>query len=220
MRAAQRLDDETRTVRADVEAEAASLLAASTAAEYQTYLTRAYGFLAPLERCLLDTSGLEVFLDARRLRKHLLIEHDLQTLGMRTLEVQSIPQCMWIPWFDNPWTALGWAYLVEHSTLSFPTLFRHVASALPGEAAFAATYLKVYSASSDMWRSFCEGVELASRTPENLEQVVAGAQSAYRHFRRWRGLLDGKSLSSPPRDTAAMPALSKPATPQSDVEES
>src|SRR3954464_2635688 len=124
MRAALRLDDETRTVRADVEAESAPLLAATTPPEYQTYLTRAYGFLAPLERCLLDTSGLEGFLDARRLRKHLLIEHDLQTLGMRTLEVQSIPQCMWIPWFDNPWTALGWAYLVEHSTLSFPTLFR------------------------------------------------------------------------------------------------
>jgi len=197
IRAVQRLDDETRQLRVDLEAEAAALLAATTQEQYQRYLVRAFGFISPLERSLLDTSGLAPFFDLRRLRKHVLIEHDLLTLGVKSAEVQSIPQCMWIPWFDNPWTALGWTYLIEHNTLAFPNLFRHVAGVLPGEAAFAATYLKVYGgATSEMWKSFADGLDVAAKTPENLDAIIAGAAAGLRHFRRWRNVLDGKSLST------------------------
>lgn len=201
MRAVDRLDEATRHLQADMEAEAAALLAAKTTDDYQRYLSRIYGFISPLERCLLDTPGLEPFLDHRRLRKHLLIEHDLQTLGMKAVELMSIPQCMWIPWFEDACTALGWAYIFEKNTLSHPNLFRHLATILPGEAAFAATFLKVYaSATGEMWTSFGEGLELASSSLRNRELMVEGALTGYRFFRRWRNTLDGKSVSSPPRE--------------------
>jgi heme oxygenase len=181
-----------------MEAEGASVLEASSVADYQRYLTRSYGFVSPLERCLLDTQGLGPFLDHRRLRKHLLIEHDLQTLGLKPLEIRSIPQCMWIPWFDNPHTALGWAYIIERSTLAHPNLFRHVATIFPGEAAFAATYLKVYAGTTgEMWKKFAEGLDVASSTPRHVDLIVDGAAAGYRHFRRWRNTLDGKTLSAP-----------------------
>jgi heme oxygenase len=106
---------------------------------------------------------------------------------------------MWIPWFEDPWTALGWAFVIERNALSFPRLFTHLASTLPGEAAFAASFLKMYAgATGEMWQSFSAGVELASASPRHLEKMVGGATSAYRSFRRWRNTLDGKNLSSPP----------------------
>lgn len=199
MRVVHRLDEETLPLRGDLEAETASLHDVATQADYQRYLVRWFGFISPLERSLLDTSGLGPYLDTRRLRKHELIEHDLHTLGLRPLDVRSIPQCMWIPWFDNPLSALGWAYLIERNTLAFPNLFRHLANVLPGEAAFAASYLKIYGgATSEMWKSFAENLEVAASSPENLDLIAAGALAGCRHFRRWRSVLDGKSLSNPP----------------------
>ncbi len=197
MRAVQRLEEATRHLRVDLEEESATFLRAETLAGYQRYLTRCFGFISPLERSLLDTSGLAPLLDLRRLRKSALIEHDLLTLGLKAADIHAIPQCMWIPWFDNPWTAIGWAYLIEHSTLGFPILFRHLANVLPGEAAFAATYLKIYGAStSEMWRSFSDALDVAAATPGNLDAMIAGATAGLRHFRRWRNVLDGKSLST------------------------
>ena len=224
MRALQRLDDETSHLRVDADAEASALLGVTTAADYERYLSRAFGFVAPLERCLLDTPGLGLFLDTKRLRKHLLIEHDLQALGLKPLEVQSIPQCMWIPWFEDAWTALGWAFVIERNTLGFPAVFRQLASALPGEAAFAASYLKVYAgATGEMWKSFTNGIEAASTSPAQLDKIVSGAAAGYRSFRRWRSTLDGKSLSSPPNQLADARSFNDEVSPRSSqtaVEES
>lgn len=201
MRAVERLDAATRHLQVEMEVEAAAFLDARTVDDYQRFLSRVYGFVSPLERCLLDTPGLQPFLDHRRLRKHLLIEHDLQTLGMKAVELRSIPQCMWIPWFDDACTALGWAYIVERNSLAYPHLFRHLATVLPGEAAFSATFLKVYNgATAEMWTSFGEGLEVASSNAQRLDRIVDGALAGYRFFRRWRNTLDGKNVSSPPQD--------------------
>ncbi len=221
--AVDRLDEQTRHLHADMEREAAALLSATTAEEYQRYLARTYGFIAPLERCLLDTAGLDPYLDDRRLRKHLLIEHDLQALGLRALELQSIPQCMWIPWFDNPFSALGWAYIIERMTLDHPNLFRHIATTLPGEAAFAASFLKAYAGTThEMWQSFASGIELASAEPGNYELVLDGARAGYRYFKRWRNTIDGKALSGPHTPTGEQAPLAREAedvTPTSVVED-
>jgi heme oxygenase len=217
MRAIERLEIETRQLHGEMDAEVAAVLGARTPAGYQRYLARTYGFVAPLERCLADTPGLAPFLDGRRLLKHLLIEHDLQTLGLKQLEIQSIPQCMWIPWFDNPFVALGWAYIVERTTLEHPNLFRHLASALPGEAAFAASYLKVYAGSThEMWQSFADGLELASSIPHHFDLLREGTRAGYRFFRRWRNTLDGKALSGPQARIAEQ-AEQAPPTPEAPV---
>jgi heme oxygenase len=202
---ADRLDEETRALQPEIDLEVSSLLEATTPEAYRRYLARAYSFIAPLERCLLDTTGLDRYLDVRRFRKHVLLEHDLQNLGLRTLEIQSLPQCMWIPWFEEPHTALGWAYIIERNTLAHPNLFRHLASTMPGEAAFGASFLKCYSgAIGEMWQSFGEGLEAAIAEPRHAELVIAAAKAGYRHFRRWRNTLDGKALSAPhpPEDGA------------------
>ncbi|MBA3457673.1 MAG: biliverdin-producing heme oxygenase [Deltaproteobacteria bacterium] len=190
------LDEETLPLRAESEAELASFYQVATPAEYHRFLGRWYGFIAPLERSVLDTTEIELVIDPRRFGKRLLLEHDLQASGMKLIEIQSLPQCMWIPWFEDVYTALGWAYVVERNAQTFPSLFRHLASTLPGEAAFGATFLKCYaSGSGEMWASFVRGLARARRQQQHLDSVVAGAKAGYRFFRRWRSTLDGKGLS-------------------------
>lgn len=190
------LDEQTSHLRTDAEAELASFYRVTTPEQYYRFLGRSYGFIAPLERSLLDTADIELVLDTRRFGKHRMLEQDLQTAGMKLIEIQSLPQCMWIPWFDDVHTALGWAYVAERSVQTLPSLYRHLASTLPGQAAFGATFLKYYAAGSGaMWSSFVQSVARASSEPEHVEAVIAGAKVGYRFFRRWRSTLDGAALS-------------------------
>jgi heme oxygenase len=191
-----RLSDETRALHKEIEAEGEVLLGEVSLSTYRRYLTRWYGFLFPVERSLADLPQLSRVHDARRLRKHLLIEHDLNALGFKTPDVQALPQCMSVPMFDDVREAVGWAYVIERSTLEHPNLYRQLAGAIPGEMAFASSYLKCYSGSvGEMWRSFGQSIEVAATSPDDADRIIEAARAGYRQFRRWRNTLDGKTLS-------------------------
>ncbi len=145
---------------------------------------------------LSETPGLERFLEPRRLGKHKLIEHDLMALGLKVREVESIPQCMSIPLFETVHDALGWAYLTERSTLMHTQVFHHLASVMPGEVAFAASFLKCYVGSAaEMWRSFGQSMTSACSEPGDLERVLAAARASFVHHRNWH-TYDGGAIAS------------------------
>ena len=190
-----RMAEETRSLQEEADAEVDRLVASASVDGYRSLLVRTYGFVSPLERSLSDTIGVDKFLDPRRLRKHLLLEHDLEALGVKDL--RALPQCMWIPWFDNVLDALGWAYVIERSTLNHPNVFRRLAMTLPGEVAFASSYLKCYFGSvGEMWRSFGEDLSAAVHGADEENKLIDAARAGYRHYRRWRHTLDGKALSA------------------------
>jgi heme oxygenase len=115
---------------------------------------------------------------------------------MKSAEISALPQCMSVPLFDDIQDAVGWLFPIERSTLAHPTLFRQLAAAMPGEVAFASSYLKCYfGAVGEMWRSFGDGVQVAIQRPEDEVRIVTAAKTSYRHFRRWRATLDGRALS-------------------------
>jgi heme oxygenase len=150
--------------------------------------------VAPLERSLADTAGIDQAIDVRRLRKHLLLEHDLQALGVKDL--RTVSQCMSVPWFDSIPTALGWMFFSERSTLAHPHLYRHLAQAIPGDVAFASSYLKCYFGNAgEMWRTFGDDLEVAVKTRAAEDQVLEAAKAAFRHYRRWGSTMEGKALS-------------------------
>jgi len=180
-----RIDAETRELRADGLAQA-RLGDTLSVDRYIRFLSQSYGFVQPLERALLRTRDFERVLDARRMRKHELIARDLDVLGLARGTVETLPQCTAIPWFDDVRDALGWAWVIEHATLAHMGLFHLVARALPGEAAFAATYLKCYfGAVGEMWRSFGEALDDAARTPDQAQRIVDAAKQGLRASRRW-----------------------------------
>lgn len=192
-----RLTEETRVLHKEIEGEGEALLREITVPGYRRYLSRWYGFVFPVERMLADVPGLARLIDPRRVRKHQLLVHDLTALGLKQSDLHALPQCMTVPSIEDGRDALGWAFVIERSTLDHPNLFRKLAGVIPGDMAFASAYLKCYAGSvGEMWRSFGQSLNNAATDPGDADRILDASRAAYRHFRRWRNTLDGKALSA------------------------
>lgn len=151
-------------------------------ADYWRYLTRTIGFVAPVERAIIATAGIEPLMPTSRFHKHELLRRDLLGFRMRTDEIDSLPQCV-VPAFERPEDAIGWAYPIERSTLAHANLYRHLALVMPGDVAFTSSYLKCYlGTSGEAWRSFA----LALDQIADPQRVVEAARAAFRAYREWR----------------------------------
>jgi heme oxygenase len=193
----EQLDDATRSFQTEADAEMRAALADATPGGYRRFLLRVLGFVRSVERALAATPGLERLLDPRRLRKHLLLEADLQTLGVSRVELGRIPVCITVPLFDEPYGALGWAYVVEHSTLLHSELYRYLGLRIPGEIAFASSYLKCYfGAVGEMWRSFADSLETAAAgAPHHASWIVDAAAAGFHQQLHWWNTLDDEVVS-------------------------
>ena len=189
-----------------------TLPGAVTPAGYRSYLTRMYGFVLSVELSILNTPRIERHLDIRRFKKRELLRRDLMTLGMTSRQLASIPLCS-VPLFGTPEEALGWAYPIERSTLRPGAMFRHFASAIPGEVAFASSYLKCYlGLIGEMWRSFGHALESFEDNQVRTVLVIDSARSAFRSYRSWRVMHDQRrSTDSPPstRHASSSPTASR-----------
>ena len=94
-----------------------------------------------------------------------------------------------MPLFNSPEEALGWAYVVERSTLAHANLFRHLAQVMPGDVAFTSAYLKCYfGAVGENWKAFGTSLSSVATTVEKEDRLVDAAKSAFRLYRMWRHL--------------------------------
>ncbi len=190
MRLIERVTAETDAFHAEADEDTLVLFGPVTAADYQRFLVRSYGFVHPLEVAINATPDLSRFADLRRFHKHQLIRRDLEFFRMSADEIDRIPQCR-IPLFSTPEEALGWAFVVERGTLAHTSLFRHLATAIPGDVAFASTYLKCYfGAVGENWRWFGESLDAAASSPAKADRLVDAARTAFRIHRSWRRIQD------------------------------
>jgi heme oxygenase len=177
-----------------------ALLGAVTPVGYRSYLTRTYGFVRPIERAIQSTPGIERYTDVRRFQKHELLRRDLMTLRMTAEQIGALPLCS-VPLFETPEEAFGWAHLIERSVLRHGELFRHLASTIPGEVAFASSYLKCYVGRvGEMWRSWGQTLGAFEGDRDSTERVIDAARAAARCYRSWRflhGQREGVAVSSP-----------------------
>lgn len=182
MRLVDRLQAETSSLHADVDTELTSQPISARA--YQRFLARTYGFVAPLERSISTTPSIEKYVDLRRFNKEELLRRDLLALHYTTHQIDSLPQCS-VPLFNTAAEALGWAYFVERSTLVHGAAFRAVASHIPGEVAFASSYLKCYfGAVGEMWRAFSESLDQIDADGEG-DLVLEAARTSFKFYERW-----------------------------------
>jgi heme oxygenase len=190
MRLVDRLGRETEAFHDVTDQEVLRQLGPVTAEGYHRYLLQMYGFICPLERSIANTPEIEQYVDLRRFQKHELLRRDLSAFHTSSDEIRRVPQCA-VPWFKTPEEALGWAYPIERSTLRHGDLFRHLARAIPGEVAFASSYLKCYlGAAGETWRSFGCALDAFSGDPRRVQQVIGAAKAAFHCLRAWRFLHD------------------------------
>lgn len=151
---------------------------------YQRYLARTYGFVAPVERSITTTPDIESFVDLRRFNKEELLRHDLLALHYTRKAIDSLPQCS-IPLFRTAPEALGWAYFLERSTRSNNATYRVLATEIPGEIAFASSYIKCYfGAVGEMWTAFELALDLVPQS--EAATVIDSALAAFRAHDRWQ----------------------------------
>jgi heme oxygenase len=193
----ERLHAETETFHDEADEDAHQLFGRIAVADYWRFLARTYGFVLPVELAILAAPRVGGVLDVRRFHKHHLLRQDLLGLGMRPEEIEQLPRCA-VPVLDGPDEALGWAFLIERTTLGHTKLFHHLATVMPGEVAFTSTYLKCYfGAVGEMWRSFGNALDGVSE-PSRANTVVEAAKTAFRVLRAWRRNRDFES--EPPSD--------------------
>jgi heme oxygenase len=173
--------------------------------DYRHYLTRMYGFVLPVERAILASPGIERFVEPARFHKHELLRRDLGGLRLSAEQIGMLLLAT-VPVLETPEAALGWAYLIERSTLQHGDLYRHLARALPGDIAFSSNYLKCYvGLVGEMWRAFGFALEPLNRDLARREQLIEGAKAAFAAFGEWRRLHDR---------LAGIPAARPPAEPE------
>jgi heme oxygenase len=193
-----RLDAETGPLRLEVDADVRHVFEVLSPAEYQRFLALTLGFVEPVERALGRVPGLARVVDVRRLRKHELLWRDLESLGLKSSTIAALPRCGTLPALDSVHQALGWAYVIEHSTLAHSELFLRLAGDLPGIAAFASSYLKCYfGAVGEAWRSFGTALEAAVETPAQANELVGAAVALCREHWSWQHRLEDAEAVAP-----------------------
>lgn len=164
-----------------------------SSSDYRRYLTRMYGFVLPVERSIRSTPRIGSYIDVRRFQKHELLRRDLMAHRMTPQQIETIALCA-VPVFDTPEEAFGWAFLIERNTLHHAELFHRLASTNPGDAAFAASYLKCYyGVVGEMWKNFRHAMEAFQATRERWERLLAAKKAALRCYESWRLLHDRRS---------------------------
>jgi heme oxygenase len=181
----EQLHTETEAFHAEADEDALQLLGAVGVADYWRFLIRTYGFVVPVERAIVQAPDVGDVVDVRRFHKHNLLRQDLLELGMQPREIDRLPQCP-VPKLELAEDALGWAYVIERSTLGHSNLFRHLGMVMPGQMAFTSAYLKCYfGAIGEMWRSFGVALDRFAE-PRRSHRVIEAAKAAFHALGSWR----------------------------------
>ena len=152
--------------------------------------------MAPVERAIAGVRGIDRVIDPRRFRKNDMLRIDLMASRFTAEAIDALPQCS-VPAFDRPEEALAWAYPIERSTLGHTNLYRHLATKLPGEVAFASSYLKCYfGLVGESWRSYGDALDAVADSDIKAQRVVECARCAFRAWRSWRLAQDEHLLES------------------------
>ena len=155
-----------------------------TVDEYRRFLSSMFGFIEPIERQIHATRELAQFLDPARLRKAELLRRDLLALKLTAEQIDQLARCP-IPILEDSFVALGWAYVVERSTLMNNTIYIAYAMSLPGEMLFASNYLKCYAGVvGEMWQRFGDTIGAAEQQG-GASRVITAAKTAAHFLREW-----------------------------------
>ncbi len=192
-----RLSTETQLEHLDADDELERLLAEPNALAYRGWLVRQLGFHVPVEAALEATPHLTGIVGVRPRTKVGRLRSDLLALGIEPEQIAKIPPCPSVPTqFHSLARALGWMYVGERWTLQFYNVYRQLARALPGEVAFASSYLKCYEGNAGvMWRAFVAAVDASCTSEAAVIELVAGAHDGFRALRKYQPIARASAVA-------------------------
>lgn len=183
----ERLRERTEPLHRRLEAESPLFSAGADERTYARYLTKLWGFHAPVERDLAKIKKLEragLPLDERR--KCPALAADLQALGHSRSSVLSLPHCTFSPRLVDVPSALGCLYVLEGATLGGQVVFRELSRTLPDTMDIASRYLRIYgSETGARWRQFTDVLARFAGTPREEARVLDTACDTFAAIRRW-----------------------------------
>jgi heme oxygenase len=180
-----RLEIETHVHTPSADADRLVLFDDSSVPAYRQFLSRVYGFEAPVEEALARTNGLDPQIATLHAFTQLL-HADLRVLGLTDPQIGRLARCA-VPELKSPAPALGWLYVLERNTLLHGLIRRHVARRIPKEMASAVSYLSMYEGKPGT-RCRTLGTVLdsfARHTAFVPGQIVSAAHEAFRTQRHW-----------------------------------
>jgi heme oxygenase len=185
-----RLDEEMRAHQVDADGDTELLFRPDAQpAHYLLYLTRLYGFVAPLECALEMTPGIDRMIDLRDRAKAKHIVTDLLSLGLRPAALAEMPMCLTVPQFRGVAEAVGWMYVIERQTLMHGILRRHLATCMPCNTVAATTFLGNYDGvTGERWRELGALIDtIAAPSYAIADRIVQATAEGYVCMRRWSG---------------------------------
>lgn len=200
----ERLRERTEPLHRRLEAESQLLSPGADERTYARYLTKLWGFHAPVERDLAKIKKLaRVGLPLDERRKCPALAADLQALGHSRAGVLSLPRCAFSPRLVDVPSALGCMYVLEGATLGGQVVFHELSRTLPDTMQTASRYLRIYgSETGARWRQFTAGLGRFSGTPREEARVLDTACDTFAAVRRWfaerPGLHDERTCGGAP----------------------
>lgn len=153
---------------------------------YKRLLQAYYGFYAPMEAALYDSSLIPEGYDSVLRAKTPTLLGDLRALGLNDDAINALPRCNQISAFDTPAACLGALYVLEGATLGGQVLRREMARRLAVNANNGGAFLDVYGAETGRrWKDF---LEYLSRLPLDAcakQHAVDAARSTFSGFEQW-----------------------------------
>jgi heme oxygenase len=179
-----RLKRETQGLRASAdEGRLEPIRTTPTLAGYTTFLSRVYGFEAPIEAAFAATGELGQLIDLRWRPQIRLLRSDLMALGI--VDPTRLPATP-VPRFATASEALGWMYVVDQTAVLNGQLHRHFARSLPDHLAGAACYLTgVHRLAGTRLDDLGSILDAHATRPEIATKIVDAACTAFRRQRLW-----------------------------------
>lgn len=165
----------------------------ATEATYARYLTKMYGFHAPLEaafarHAVLEASG---FRAAQR-TKRAWLEHDLAALG---IDASPPPLCTDVPVLGNLRRAIGVAYVIEGSTLGGRFILTKMKPRFGHLIGRATRFLEGYRDDTGArWKQFGVIANTVLYDEDAVASAIAGARETFQRLTVW---LDEPALDPP-----------------------
>ncbi|WP_440061805.1 biliverdin-producing heme oxygenase [Pseudomonas syringae] len=159
---------------------------------YLRLLQAYYGFYAPLEAALRDSTFMPCALTPDDRIKTCVLVKDLCALGMSEHDIRQLPHCTQLPITDSPGACLGVMYVLEGATLGGQVLRREVLKRLGLDEHSGAAFLDVYGAETGpRWKVFLNHLDAVPRGVEFTEAAAHAAHSTFACFEHW---LDGQEV--------------------------